>query len=196
MSVQAYPLQWPAGWPRCQHPIDSNFDTSLSKASAGVLDEIRRLGGTNIVISSNMQLKADGMPYARQMNLEDTGVAVYFNRGGQQLCFACDRYIYLADNVQAIRKTIEALRGIERWGASDMMQRAFSGFAQLQAPAPQRERTWREVFGYMPDEVFSLERLRSDYRCLATKLHPDKGGSDAAMSELNRAYQQALEEVK
>jgi hypothetical protein len=47
------------------------------------------------------------------------------------MCFACDRWDSVADNVQAIRKTIEALRGIERWGTGDMVQRAFAGFVAL-----------------------------------------------------------------
>ena len=45
--------------------------------------------------------------------------------------------------MQAIAKTIEALRGINRWGTGDMMEAAFKGFSAL--PAPDTNKPWREV---------------------------------------------------
>jgi hypothetical protein len=50
---------------------------------------------------------------------DDVGVAVYFSYRNQQRCFACDRWNRIQDNMQAISKTIEALRGIERWATGD-----------------------------------------------------------------------------
>ena len=75
---------------------------------------------------------------------------VYFTRNGRQLCIPCDRYLTVADNLRAVALSIEAIRGLERWGGMSMMDRAFTGFAQLPAanvPAKPR-RPWREVFGF------------------------------------------------
>jgi hypothetical protein len=196
MTVQAYPLQWPKDRKRNQNPIESNFKTDLSVAANGLINEISLLGGVLPVISSNMQLRADGIPYARQPNVEDTGVAVYFTLKGASACFACDKYIKLADNLQAIRKTIEALRGISRWGSSDMMDTAFSGFLQLPAPGQSVVRSWREVMG-IGEGIDDLEYVRHQYKKLSGQRHPDKqGGSAGAMAELNAAMDQAEEALK
>lgn len=197
MTVQAYPLQWPADRPRNHHHVDSPFKTDLSAASSALFNEIKLLGGSLPIISSNMQLRSDGLPYARQSNIDDTGVAVYFTLNGASACFACDKYYKLADNVQAIRKTIEALRGIERWGSSDMMARAFDGFMQLPAPGQSTVRSWQEVFGINPDSVYDFKYVEYLYKQLRSERHPDKPtGSDEAMSELNIAWEQAQAALK
>jgi hypothetical protein len=113
-SISAYPLHWSAWKPRNQTPRASAFKTDLVKARNGLQAELRRLGAANVVISSNAELTADGRIAARQRRLIDTGIAVYFDLDGEAMCFACDEYILLEDNVHAISLTIEALRGIER----------------------------------------------------------------------------------
>jgi hypothetical protein len=72
-----------------------------------------------------VQLRQDGLPYANRRAPSDTGAAVYFSYKGRQMCFACDKWQDVYDNIYAISKTIEALRGIERWGAGDMVEQAF-----------------------------------------------------------------------
>jgi DnaJ-domain-containing protein 1 len=88
------------------------------------------------------------------------------------------------DNVRAVGKTIEALRGIERWGASDMMERAFSAFEAL--PAPEQ---WWQVLGVSASA--SAAEIDAAYRAKARAAHPDTGGSDAAMARLNAARDRA-----
>ena len=53
----------------------------------------------------------------------------------------------------------------------------------------------------MPNELQALltptrDDVEKAYRRLASLRHPDKGGSDAAMAELNRARDEALEAIK
>lgn len=194
--ARQYPLQWPTGWPRTRKPIKSQFSTGLNKATMGLMEEIRILGARLPVISSNAQYRQDGMPYARQSNFDDSGVAVYFEYKGNPMVFACDRFLGLHENVHSIAKTIEALRSIERWGASDMMERAFTGFTSLPAPIVAGvKRPWREVMEY--GSIIAHETyIQSAYRMLARKYHPDHGGDPAKMSELNVARDEALKEVK
>lgn len=181
MVVEAFPLQWPAGWQRVPaHRREGGaFKTNFAKARDELLAEIARMGGRLPVLSSNMSLRRDGLPYAQQQRIEDPGIAVYFSYKGSQMCFACDRYATVEANTQAIRKTIEALRGIERWGASDMMERAFTGFAQLAAPAPD---TWRNLLD-PTDPEGSYRRLRSLH-------HPDRGGNPAEFHRIQAAFEQ------
>jgi hypothetical protein len=98
------------------------------------MNEIRKLGSKQVVISSNLELRNDGLPRASQRAPTDQGVAVYFNLNGRSQCFPCDRWTTVEHNLWAIAKSIEALRGLERWGAKTMVDAAFRGFQALPAP--------------------------------------------------------------
>jgi hypothetical protein len=190
-----YPLSWPAGWKRCQNPGKGQFSTGMDKATRGLLAEVRKLGGSLPVISSNAQYRNDGMPYVRQGAIHDTGVAVYFQRAGKNMVFACDSYWTVQDNIHAIAKTIDALRSIERHGASDMMERAFTGFTALPPPiVAGMKRPWREVLEYGNGPA-KADEIRKHYRILSSTAHPDKGGTHTAMAELNAARDEALQEA-
>lgn len=144
------------------------------------------LGGRNAVISSNIQLRQDGLPYANRRAPDDAGVAVYFAYKGRQMCFACDKWRDVYDNIYAIGKTIEALRGIERWGTGDMVEQAFMGFVALPAP-----KSANEILGVKPGA--SIEEIDAAFRAKAKAAHSDLGGNDAAMAELNEARRKLKE---
>jgi len=187
MGVEAYPLCWPEGWTRENCKEESNFATSGTKAHKMLMDEIRRMGGTGIVLSTNVPLRQDGMI---RMDREpvDAGVAVYFTRKQKQVVFACDRFDLLRDNMLSLAKTIEALRGIERWGASEMLERAYSGFKQLNAE--NGEAPWWVVLGVA--ETATLAEINLAWQTAAKAAHPDVAGGDAElMKRLNVAVQQA-----
>jgi hypothetical protein len=148
---------------------------SFARARDHLMNEIRLLGGRNPILSSNIALRLDGLPYANQAEPDDPGIAVYFTYKGKQHCFVCDDWKKTYDNVRAIGKTIEALRGIARWGTGDMMERAFQGFVAL--PAPEGE-PWWSVLGYR-DESGALESdFEARAKSLMQTLHPDREGGD------------------
>jgi DnaJ-domain-containing protein 1 len=107
--------------------------------------------------------------------------------GKREMCFACDAYVTVRENAYAIAKSIEALRGIERWGASDMMERAFRGFAALAATS---QEGWWDVLECLPSA--DIDTINAQYRVRARSAHPDAGGSHDAMSRLNAARDSAL----
>ncbi|WP_250512651.1 J domain-containing protein [Caballeronia sp. INDeC2] len=195
-ETTAYPLQWPEGRPRTapHRRGRAAFNATFAVARDNLIAEVRRLGGMNLVISTNIPLRQDGLPYASYRKLEDEGVAAYFTLDGKQMCFACDRWDKVEHNMHAIVKTIDALRGIARWGTGDMMAAAFTGFAAL--PAPGASRTWREVLG-VAAHVRDMAVISAEYRRRAAVHHPDRlGGSHAAMTELNAALAEAEKELK
>jgi hypothetical protein len=208
MTAEAYPLQWPAGRPRTESWKRQNakFDVTFALARDNIVAEIGRLSGRypdpQIVISTNIALRRDGLPLANQRQPDDPGVAVYFLYKKRQMSFACDRWRKIEHNMQAIAKTIEALRGIARWGTGDMLEAAFTGFAALPPPpaapppapgAQPQPRHWRDVFG---TGVHSREQLQDVYRRLAAAYHPDRaGGSQDKMAELNAAREWALRDL-
>ena len=201
--IEAYPLYWPEGRKKTAtySRESARFDTTFARARDNVVREVELLCGkyewmqkeANLIVSTNIALRRDGLPLANQRQPEDTGVAVYFNYKKTQVCFACDRWKKIEDNMQAIAKTIEALRGIARWGTGDMMEAAFKGFVAL--PAPDAKRTWREVMAF-GESTPTAEQLKQRYRELASSRHPDKdSGTHDAMVELNAAYEQAEKDL-
>lgn len=191
--IDAYPLQWPAAWPRTQYPQNAKFKTPFSYARDNLLRELDLLGATNVVISSNMMIRQDGLMYAKQRTPDDRGVAVYFDLNGEQQCIPCDKWSQVQDNLQAIRLTVEALRGLERWGAKEMVNAAFRGFKALPSaivtPPPDRpKRDWWVVLGTTRDA--SPAEVKQAYRRAQATAHPDAGGSDQDFQEVQAAYEE------
>lgn len=195
MTESRYPLYWPEGRARAASYSreTARFETSFARARDEIIHQITLMVGkyrsqlekANIILSTNVPLRQDGLPLAGKKAPEDPGVAVYFVYKERRVCFACDRWKTVEDNMQAIAKTIDALRGIARWGTGDMLEAAFKGFEAL--PSQAKAKTWREVFGFREGEYTSFEQVTVRYRQLAQSAHSDKGGSDARMAELNVA---------
>lgn len=190
--AEAFPLHWPEGWPRTATPQSSRFDVSFASARDGLLDELRLFGARYPVISTDIELRRDGLPYANQREPNDRGVAVYFEWNGKQRVLACDRWDKIKDNMRALEKTVEALRGIDRWGASTILERSFQAFVAL---PPSGKKPWREVFGFGPTSKPDRTGIELQYRTLSKTRHPDAGGSEAMMAELNVARDEALKEI-
>jgi hypothetical protein len=162
----------------------SRFATTFGRARDDVIAEISRLGGKDVIISSNIPLRRDGYPMASARTPTDVGIAVYFTHKGKQLCFANDKYTSLEGNITGIARTIEALRGIARWGTGDMMESAFTGFQAL--PSPSARKTWQQILN-----AKTLIEAEHNYKNLARIHHPDFGGDATMMAELNNAIQEA-----
>lgn len=194
MNSKQYPLQWPLGKERNQRPEYSRFKPgSIYSEAQDIFRQLELMGASGIVISSNMQYRNDGLPYARQ-NVNDTGVAVYFkSANGDDQCIPCDSWVSLEENMRAIAKTIEAMRGIERWGGKSLMNAAFSGFKALPSaiitPPPDRaHRPWWVVLGV--DRTASAPDVKQAYRRAQSTAHPDAGGSSHDFQEVQAAYEE------
>lgn len=197
-EIPAYPLTWPAGWRRTERfkRKDAAFNVGGSghgrrlEVGDGVTRVLRELGAmhvraSSVIISSELRLRADGLPYATQATASlDPGVAVYWlDPKGNKRCMAVDRYQRIADNLAAIAATLEAMRAIERHGGATILDRAFMGFAALPAPVPQEAP--HEVLGVA--ERATRDEINYAYRRLAQQCHPDTGGSHNQMARVNAA---------
>jgi hypothetical protein len=196
MAAEAFPLQWPEGWSRTpsQKRGQSRFGKNLGFNQITKLqNELRLLGAMHVVISSNVPLRQDGLPYSTETKrrYDDPGVAVYFTLKGKALSMARDSYATPWENIRSLILAIDAIRSIERHGGSTMMERAFSGFAAI-AP-PTWKKPWHQVFGVKPDWRGDITAL---YREKAKNRHPDAGGSDQLMAELNVAYAEARADLQ
>lgn len=212
MTIPAYPLQWPVGWAR-SHPMEKRHgkfksraggyrgygdqkrwesaqDLTIADAITRVRAELQRMGisDDDIVVSSNLHLRLDGWPRSQQREPEDVGVAVYWRDRGQERCMAIDRYYAVADNIGAIAATLEAMRAIERHGGATILDRAFTGFTALPAPAD----PWHEVLGVSP--TWSVDEVIEAYRRLRSEHHLDRNGDPDRFIEVQHAYDTYLDE--
>jgi hypothetical protein len=93
------------------------------------------------------------------------------------------------ENLRAVGLAVEALRGLERTGASELLERAYAGFALLPAAADH----WGVLGvprGSRRDVIDA--RLKE----LARQHHPDKCGDPAVMASINAAYHAAIAEAR
>lgn len=187
MTKQPYPLRWPDGWPRTDQPKRAAFLTkSIFDARIELATELRRLGAKDIEITSNAEITKSGEIASRQRYLSDPGVAVYFTLNGATRCIPCDRWDNLADNLHAIALSVDAIRGLARWGAKQMVETAFAGFAALPPSTSDEPRYWWDVLGV--DQNASRAEIDAAYRRRVKETHPDGGGSDNDFIELTEAY--------
>jgi hypothetical protein len=188
MTYAAHPICWPLGRPRTPNRLEATFKNTFSAARDGLLSELRLMRADNVVLSTNVELRRDGLPYAGR-SPADPAAAVYFTWRGDQYVFACDCWQKVEHNLQAIRKTIEAVRGIERWGTGEMVSAAFAGFKALPEQAgPSSGATWWAVLGFSSPTAVRAVDIDTAYKRLAKQYHPDQpGGSLELMQQLNQA---------
>lgn len=191
-NMNAFPLSWPDAYARTKYRTRARFEAiSFGAARDRLLHELKLMGATKPILSTNVPLRNDGLPYAdfERKRVTDPGVAIYFTWKGSQRVLACDRWERIEHNLHALELTIAAMRGLERWGASSILERAFTGFAAL--PAPE---TWWDVLQVRSDA--SLSVCEANYRSRMKAAHPDAGGSEYRASKLNWAIERAREEAR
>jgi hypothetical protein len=201
-DITNYPLSFPVSQPRTDSHKRKHaaFTTrrggfshygptrkhSVAESANELELEIKRMQGKDMIISSNLKVKGNGLPYSGQKTPDDPGVAVYFKWKERDVVFACDRWLTDEDNLWAIVKHIEALRGQERWGVGSLDQ-AFAGYMALPDPD---QKEWWEVLHV--DKTASNEVIRQSYIQLAKQYHPDAGGDAIMFDQVQKAYDLAM----
>lgn len=219
--ISNYPLSWPHGWKRTDgaHRRRAKFsrgerqyssepggrswlrqrDVTISDGTTRLLVELQRMGVSreDVVISTNVEVRLDGLPYSNRKAPADPGVAVYWRHRKADKVMAIDLYDTVADNLAAVAATLEAMRAIERHGGAAILDRAFTGFTALPSPEQARAPLWWQVLGFdKPGEVITLEMAEQAYRRRRSETHPDKpGGSQDAFDLVQRAIEQARQEI-
>lgn len=206
MTIKAFPLQWPDGWRRIASIDRSRArfgqrnasaagswgsraqPLSIAQATQRVREELQRMGvqADDLVISTNLTLRLDGLPRSGQAEPDDPGAAVYWRVAEVKRCMAIDRYDRVADNLAAIAATLDAMRAIERHGGAEILNRAFTGFAAL---PDQSSESWWIVLGVARDAART--DVDAAYRHLRSQHHPDRGGDAGQFQRAQRAYEVA-----
>lgn len=215
--IKAYPLAWPGGWPRTpgakriagkfnkkstkygEHggSWQQTYDITISDAVDRVLHQLDVMGlhRDDIIISTNLETRMDGLPRSKQRKPGDPGAAVYWEASdGGRKTIAVDRYHNVEHNIAAIGATLEALRGIARWGGAQILERAFTGFVALESPIASAGRVlnWWETLEVSRDAP--EHEIEKAYRVKRKHAHSDHGGSDAEFMIVQAAYKVAQRE--
>lgn len=218
MTITAHPLSWPFGWKRTTNRKSAKFSrgtteyypsgnsyvrrraVTVDEGTNRVLAELQRMGvrRDDVVISTNLELRLDGLPRSNQRAPTDPGVAVYWRHKKADKVMAIDLYDSVADNLAAVAATLDAMRAIERHGGAAILDRAFTGFTALPSPEQAGAPLWWQVLGFeKPGEVVTLDMAEQAYRRRRSETHPDKpGGSQDAFDLVQRAIEQARQELR
>jgi len=215
-NVTSYPLSWPRGYVRTDagnrqfakfskvqsqpgQSWKSTAKLTVADALGRLMDAISaftragkewRINPDNVVVSTNVRTRVDGLPISGQKEPKDPGVAVYLEKDGKPIVLCCDKWTRLADNIAAVAATLDAMRSLERWGVAES-ERVFTGFTALPAPGDSQARTCWEVLGIPCTR--DRDQINVAYRNKTRECHPDRpGGSHDRMAELNTARDQAL----
>lgn len=178
-----YPLAWPDGQRRTTSREKSAFRTKLDGAIKNVRDSLRLFAQDSgramgaIEVTCNVSLMGG--------TASDPGVAVWFVWDGQTRCIAVDRYLTVAENLQAIHHVLEARRVELRHAGIEMARTAFKGFIAL--PAPPGKKRWFEVLGV--EQGATKEQISEARKRLARQHH----GDDSAMQAINVAHDEGMQ---
>jgi hypothetical protein len=216
MAINSFPLSWPEGWRRTSSVSRRNGRFKKTEKPVGgfprtrwltvadglnrVLEQLEMMGidRQDVIVSTNVRTRLDGMPRSGEPEPQDPGAAVYWKDCGEMRCMAIDAYFTVADNLGAIAATLEAMRAIERHGGAEIMNRTFRGFAALPEKASS---PWRNVLGFTDSNGQSSQRLSVDevkqrYREMVRTAHPDAGGDAEEFRRLTEARDIAIRELQ
>ena len=205
MDARFRPYTWigertPPGKKR-QNPFPSS---SWSRTLEKLQYELERVRATEIVIEADFtedQIRLDGWPRAGA-SPRYSGVKISFNHPkAGRVEYATDSCRYWEDNVRSIALTLEALRGVERWGVVHGAQQ-YTGFRAIESGNNGSRRpaaTWVAKLLYEVAETQvtardillegDSESRRKLINMARKKAHPDTGGSAEMFALLTEKLQ-------
>lgn len=193
------PLRLPKGWTPSQSmarllPSSFNIKTSVMDALRFLEDEIKMLGASKGVITSNYEnLNSDRV---RKKLIGSSGASIIVRIGSQEAHLACDKWADVQQNLYALHLALRNLRLMEEWGvaatyrmltffASDKAHTPMSGAAnEMGLPA------WMQTLGLGP--TATLEDANAVYRRRAKGLTDDS----EALLTLNTAIDEARKNLQ
>ena len=170
----------------------TRFSSTWIETEHLLVDEVERLNGRNLVIEVDVReqdLRLDGTIRANARAAATPAVVVAFETSAHgPMLYRCDTFYAQysgqgADwqhNVRAIALTLQALRAVDRYGATDTGQQ-YQGFKAIGGGTPMPSAPERMsssaaaelIRSYGPAGEVSLE---SAYRRALRATHPDMGG--------------------
>lgn len=178
----------------------TRFDSPWSKTLQLLGREVDALRGTNVVIEVDVPERAIRLDGALRADAKASGpaVVVAFDSKHGPLQYRCDRFVTRwssqgpdwQHNVRAIALTLESLRAVDRYGATNTGQQYAGwkaiGSARANVPLP-TDQAWavlRLLAGTPSDSGASADRIINLARRNA---HPDHGGTAETWAQFTEA---------
>lgn len=184
----------------------SQFDATWTKTLQLLGREIDLLGGRDVVIEVDVReqdIRNDGMLRANAHAPSPAVVVAFDTKAHGPMLYHADRYDGWSnrpgwqENVRAVALTLEALRAVDRYGATETGQQ-YSGFKALPPgrAMPASHMTRDEALGVLgvwgrarydlppiPAEHVNTDpgQLLSLYRAARRAAHPDRNGGDRTL---------------
>jgi hypothetical protein len=111
------------------------------------------------------------------------GGRVEFRVNSNRQVLSCDNWFDYATNLRALYLALDATRKAAQRGILEQFAQA----ALAMLPEAKRRRPPQEILQVA--EGASIEVAEAAYRALAKEMHPDAGGTEEAMKELNEAIE-------
>lgn len=189
-------LDWPPEFertpPEAREPCPNGFRVSRSAAFGNILEELQIWDGvTDVQLDSGAQhqKRNSNKPYANA-SFDDPGVVVRFQKDGQDMAAACDRWDNPRDNAQDLYHYLHETRMQEQRGTVT----GESEYDKLRLPsgdeAVASEPAAHEILGVEPDAPEPA--IKGAARQLKAETHPDNGGSTAAFERVVEAEEALL----
>ena len=199
MRVSFRPIE---GWPGEQTPDHQKktgaFQSTWTRTLERLEYELERLDAEACVISlalNDGDIRIDGWPKAKARPLHAGVILQFEGRYGRQ-SFVCDTYALWQHNVHAIMLTLEALRAVDRYGATRGGQQ-YEGFRPELEAAPDYPTTRAQALDVLqmaagvPFDRRLPELPDGSVRHLVKRAlltsHPDQGGSEESFIRVNKA---------
>lgn len=188
---------------RQPHPFKATWQATLDLLGR----ETAHLAAPLVVIQADViegVIRNDGM-LRGDARTGHPGVVISFKSRFGPLRYAADTYLggkgipAWQANVRAIALSLEALRAVDRWGATRRGEQ-YQGWTAIEAPKPEFA-DWHAAAEWMREYAINSLRILQDasgdwnglYRAMATRMHPDKGGPRADWDRLAEARRMLIE---
>lgn len=192
-------IDWPATFERTdpgdREPYPGGFRVSRSDAFENILDELATWDGvTDVQLDSGAehQVRNPNKPYA-DASFEDPGVVVRFQKSGDDMAAACDRWDNPRDNAQDLYHYLHETRMQEQRGTVT----GESEFQKLRLPSGNEEATAADPPAH---RVLGVDRdategeIQQAFRERAKETHADTGGDSEAFKRVKRAREEMVDE--
>lgn len=187
MQITPYPLAWPDDQPRSAQRKKSAFHTAFEGALKNVRKSLTMFSQDSGKTVSLAQITSNASWL--DPNPNDPGIAIWFEWDGALRCIAVDRYLTVAENLQAVHHVLEARRVELRHAGINMVRTTFRGFiAALPAPG---STPWQVTLDVPANAT--REQISAAYKAKAREL---AGRDDQVkLQELNVARDKALAQL-
>ena len=192
-------IDWPAEFKRTEpsdrEPYPGGFRVTRSTAFQNVLNELATWQGvTDVQLDSGAehQKRNPNKPYANA-SYDDPAVVVYFQKDGEDMAAACDRWDNPRDNAQDLAKYLNETRMQEQRGTVTGQ----SEYDKLRLPSGDGEATAAEPPAHVVlgvDRDASEEEIQQAFRERAKETHVDTGGDSEAFKRVKRSREAMLDE--